>query len=88
VQPTRIKLDDFDLLTELLPLVGEKLWVETLYDDFGGASGFVAHLAGVKPVNAALPELHLSFDAAEASANVACRGMTGWRMMNPLTETY
>lgn len=88
MQPTKVKLDDFDLLAELLPLVGEKLWVQTLYDDFGGASGFVARLAWVEPVNAALPELHLSFDAAQASVNVACPGMTGWRVMNPLNETY
>lgn len=88
MQPTKVKLDDLALLEELLPLVGEKLWVQTLYNDFGGASGFVARLAQVKPVNLALRELLLSFDTAAASANLACRHMDSWRVMNPLTETY
>lgn len=34
-----------------------------------------------------MSELLLSFDLP-ASANLACRRMTAWRVMNPLVETY
>jgi hypothetical protein len=88
VQPTKIKLDDRALLEELLPLVGEELWVQTLYDGVSSASSFVARLERVQPVNWSLRELLLTFDAAAASANLGCSRMTAWRMVDPLNETY
>jgi hypothetical protein len=39
-------------------------------------------------VNWSLRELLLTFDAAKASVNLACPGMTAWRVINPLIETY
>lgn len=84
----KTKLDDVALLSELLGLIGEELWVHTYYESFGGGMGFVARLDRVEPVNWELRELHLSFNAAKASANLACSRMTAWRVLNPLTDNY
>lgn len=85
---TKIRLDDVALLEELVPLVGAKLWVQTMYEGLASASSFVARLERVQPVNWSLKELLLTFDAASASANLGCQRMTAWRMMDPLNETY
>jgi hypothetical protein len=79
----KAKLDDVALLGELLPLVGEELWVHALYEGLAIGSAFAATLERVEPVNWSLQELLLFFDSAGASDNLVCRSMTAWRVMNP-----
>lgn len=82
----RTKLDDLELLTELLALVGERLHVSTEYGDFTGSSSFTARLDRVQPVNYSLPDLLLTFEEEAAHANLGSPRMTGWKVRNPMTD--
>jgi hypothetical protein len=81
----RTKLDDLELLTELLALVGERLHVYTDYGDFTGSSSFTARLDRVQPVNSSLPDLLLSFKGEVAHASLGSPRMAAWKVRNQMT---
>jgi hypothetical protein len=81
----RTKLDDLELLAELLALISERLHVSTDYGGFTGRSSCTARLDRVQPVTSSVPDLLLSFEGEAAHASLGSPRMTAWKVRNPMT---